>query len=109
VILAPRLMGQMDYFAVPACTPEVLGAFPQGELPRRILRGTADGVPSIDTNPPPPIPSFSMGITSDGDCRLPPSAQRAECISIFQSSTPRVRSCRSAMRHPSERRTTESW
>ena len=38
-----------------------------------------------------------------------PSCPRAECISIFQSSTPRVRSCRSAMRHPSGRRTTESW
>ena len=37
------------------------------------------------------------------------SPLRAECISIFQSSAPRVRSCRAAMRHPSGRRTTESW
>ena len=39
----------------------------------------------------------------------PASPSSAECISMFQSSAPRVRSCRSAMRHPSGRRTTESW
>ncbi len=37
------------------------------------------------------------------------SPSKAECITALQSSVPRVRSCRSAMRQPSGRRTTESW
>ena len=37
------------------------------------------------------------------------STSIAGCISIGQSSAPRTRSCRCAMRHPSESRTTVSW
>jgi hypothetical protein len=58
-------------------------------------------------------PSVRLGPVEDHDpyevADYGASPSRAECISILQSSAPRVRSCRSAIRHPSGRRTIESW
>ena len=73
------------------------------EIPDRSRPTWSCGISQSDDTP------GSLCVRTEGLRGYRSSPSKAGCHSTSQSSTPRTRSCRCAIRHPSGRRTTESW